>query len=571
MRRAKHLLLWSSIGVLVLLATAAVEENFKKEWRRLQRSAGERASSPLPVKLRQIVAPSLDAADRCVSCHVGMAPGESATAGDPVLGPHPDVVHDPAQWGCTICHGGQGRATERADAHGEVPHWPEPMIRLAHAEAGCGSCHAHTGIPDLGQLARGLRAIERNDCLACHRLDGRGGTLRPGGAGGMEGPDLSRAGALGYDRAWYAKHIERRDEAEPWLPSMTPIPVEHRRLIDLYLDSRVGAPALVEAKAVFHALGCRGCHRVAGVGGDEGPDLTHAGQLDPGLLDMSRVPGEPTVANWHAAHLRAPAAVVPGSLMPEQGLPEEDIDRLVTYLLSLRRQDVPGELWPEDRLRSERLGEREFATDGASLYHTFCSACHGPGGQGMRYPGTTPFPAIANPDYLALATDGFIATTIRRGRPGRRMPAWSEAEGGLRAEEIERVTAYVRELGGGVRAERDDRPRHWVSSDPEPGARLYAAHCAGCHGARGEGGEGPALANPVLLESATDTYLVETIRRGRRGTSMVGFGTSSPVRPRLSPGEVSSIVAFIRTWSSDQGKAGHDTARHDEAGDETSG
>jgi mono/diheme cytochrome c family protein len=52
----------------------------------------------------------------------------------------------------------------------------------------------------------------------------------------------------------------------------------------------------------------------------------------------------------------------------------------------------------------------------------------------------------------------------------------------------------------------------------------------------------------VLLDAATDTYLVETIGNGRRGTAMPGFLTSSPVRPTLAPAEIEAVVAFLRTW-----------------------
>jgi mono/diheme cytochrome c family protein len=55
------------------------------------------------------------------------------------------------------------------------------------------------------------------------------------------------------------------------------------------------------------------------------------------------------------------------------------------------------------------------------------------------------------------------------------------------------------------------------------------------------------LANPVLLGAATDTYLVETIRRGRRGTTMEGFATPSPTRPALADAEIEAIVAYLRT------------------------
>jgi len=583
MRTTKHLLLWSSLGALLLLGWAAYAENFRQEWRLLQ--AGYRDRLPadrraeFSVQLRQIVVPALNSADRCVTCHLGMSPGDTALPGDKVFGPHPNVNHDPAQFGCTVCHGGQGRATVKADAHGDVHHWPEPMIPRRHAYAGCGACHTHLSVPDTASLDRGRALFERHDCLACHRMEGRGGTLRPaGGAGGMEGPDLTAAGGRGYDRGWYAGHLAQLDKeragvmggraepaaaggvARPWRASFAPIPAGDLQAIDVYLDSRVGAPGLVEAKALFHSIGCRGCHSIAGVGGDDGPDLTREGQRDPGQLGLTRATGGAAATDgaaaiggaaltgWLADHFRAPARVVAGSAMPEIGLTESQIDMLTFYMLSLRRSDYPEALWPKDRIRAERFGEREFATDGPTLYGTYCAACHGRQGEGMRFPGITAFPAIANPDFLAIASDDFLRQTIRRGRPGRRMPAWGEKEGGLRAGEIDAVIAQVRLIGGGVAARPDPRPARWAHGDAATGARLYADACASCHGANGEGGEGPALHNRVLLEAAGDTYLFETIRRGRRGTSMAAFSDASPVRRTLEDEEIESIVTHIRTW-----------------------
>jgi cbb3-type cytochrome c oxidase subunit III len=502
------------------------------------------------LQLRQVFVPALRATDRCTSCHLGMSPGEEPIEGDPVFGKHPRVAHEPAEYGCVVCHGGQGRATRKDDAHGFVPHWPAPMLPRKYLYAGCGSCHTHLTVPSLDLLARGRALFERYDCLACHALDGRGGTLRPGSAAAVSGPDLSGAGAAGFDPQWYAKHLAKSQgpEAGPWRASFGPIPEDERRMIEEFLTSRVGAPRLVESKALFHSLGCRGCHKIGGVGGDDGPDLTLEGERDPARLDFTNVPGERTLPNWLAEHFRAPAAVVPGSQMPQLGLSEEQIDALVFYLLSLRRSDFPEAYWPKDRIRAQRFGEREFATDGATLYGTFCAACHGPRGEGMRYPGLPAFPAIGNPDFLAVASDRFLTATVEHGRPGRRMPAWGEKEGGLRPEEIRAVVAHVRSFAAGAPAPVDREPWRWVQGDPKAGAELYASTCALCHGPRGEGAEGPALANPVLLANATDTYLVETIRRGRRGTSMPAFGSPSPAHRVLSDEEIESVVAFIRTW-----------------------
>ncbi|MBI5361797.1 MAG: c-type cytochrome [Planctomycetes bacterium] len=548
MQANKHLLLWSSLFTLALLAIAAAQENVFKDWRELQGSTVGPAG-PLDVHLRQVVVPTLHAADRCVTCHVGMAAGEPSVAGHPTLKPHPPVGHDPNTMGCTACHGGQGRATEKDDAHGRVEFWPEPMIPARYADAGCGGCHTHLAVPALAELDRGLAAFERNDCLACHKLDGRGGTLRPLGAGGMEGPDLSFVGARGIQGDWYEKHVALRAQASdgPWTSSFGPIADDERAAIETYLRSRVGAPKLVQAKATFNSLGCRGCHKLAGVGGDDGPDLTLIGARDPGRIDFTSVKGEHDLAHWLAEHFRSPASIVPMSQMPMLGLTEPQIDLLVRYMLSLRRTNAPEAWCPKDRVRAERLGEREFGGDGATLYGSFCAACHGPSGEGMRYPGMTAFPAIGNADFLAVASDEFITRTITHGRPGRRMAAWGEKDGGLRASEIAAVVAHLRKLGG-VAHERDARPARWIQRETISGAALYAKDCAQCHGKDGEGHEGPALASPALLRAATDTYLYETIRRGRRGTTMLGFAQPSTVRPALSDDEIESIVAYLRTW-----------------------
>ncbi len=553
MKRRKHLLLWTSLGTLVLLGWAIYEEHFSQEWRLLQDQYRMRlepaAARSFAVQLRQIVVPALNTTDRCVSCHVGMAAGETPIEGHPVFGSHPPVAHDPSEFGCTVCHGGQGRATRIADAHGTAPFWPQPMLPRGFAYAGCGSCHTHLAVTNLDQLERGRSLVERFDCLRCHELEGRGGTTRPFQATGPPAPDLSAVGARGFSPGWHDQHLERsRDAADGyWKDSITVLDVGQRRDLETFLRSRAGAPGLVESKALFHSQGCRGCHKVNAVGGDDGPDLSLAGQKDPALLDFSGLPGERSLPEWLREHFRAPAKVVAGSQMPYLGLDDEQIEGLTFYMLSLRRTSFPEAYWPPDRVRAQLLGERDFSADGATLYGTFCAACHGPRGQGMRYPGTSAFPAVANPDFLELASDEFLLTAIRRGRPGRRMPAWGETEGGLTETEILTLASYLRRLGG-REPEPDGQPARWVRAEAESGGALYAQNCASCHGVEGQGGEGTALRNPVLLESASDTYLTETIWRGRRGTTMPAFSEASTIHRSLTRPEIESIVAFIRSW-----------------------
>ena len=548
MNRNKWLLLGSSVGVLVLLIVAALQENVYREWRLIQTQA-RGPDGAITVQLRQVVNTSLGVADRCVTCHVAMAPGEQAVTGVG-MAVHRPVVHDPAEFGCTTCHGGQGRATEKADAHGRVPFWPEPMLPQAMTEAGCGTCHATPAVPHRERMTAVKATFERLDCLSCHRVDGRGGTLRPD-EGGMEGPDLSRVGVTGYDVNWYAQHEKHAAEATagPWKTAFGPIAAADHTALELFLRTRVAAPKLIEAKSVFQSSGCLGCHKVNGVGGDDGPDLTRVGEKDPGRADFTAVPGERTLANWFTEHVRAPAAVVAGSLMPTPPVPQRDIDALTFYTLSLRRRDIAGSHMPRDRMRVERFGEREFTSDGATLFGAFCSGCHGRDGQGHRAPGLAAFPSVANPDFLAVAPDALIAETILRGRPNRRMRAWGDGTTGLRPDDVPVLVAEIRAMAN-VPAPTDAKPARWVNGNVTEGQRLFAAACAGCHGAQGEGLEGPALNNAVLQEFATDSYLFETISRGRRGTAMLGFVEPTPARRTLSPAEIESVVTYLRTWES---------------------
>jgi mono/diheme cytochrome c family protein len=546
MKKNKYLLLISSAAVLLLLLWAAVDENFLREWRRIQ-STGRNEEGPITVQLRQVVNNNLGVADRCVSCHVAMGPGEQSVRGSAALAAHKPVVHDPSEYGCTVCHGGQGQATKKPDAHGDVHFWPEPMLDKEMSYAGCGTCHVTLNVPSQPRLKAAMLAFERLDCYSCHRVDGKGGTVRPD-QGGMEGPDLSRTGMNGYDRDWYAKHLAKSNAAAagPWKTAFQPISEPDLALLATFLSTRVAAPRLVEAKSVFLAAGCLGCHKVSGVGGDDGPDLTRAGFKDPGQVSFEHVPGKGNMKNWMAEHFRAPASVVAGSQMPATPLSEREIEQLTFFTLSLRRKELRDIYLPKDRIRAVKFREREFAADGETLYGAFCAGCHGDDGRGRRLAGLVSFPSIANPDFLAIAPDSLIQRTIEQGRPGRRMPGWLRDDGGLRPDEVKAVMAHLRTLAD-VKIEADTRPARWVGGDAAAGKRLFETNCSGCHGPQGKGGEGPALNNKVLHESATDSYLVETISRGRRGTAMAGFLEPSPVRPALTRGDIESVVAYLRS------------------------
>ena len=82
------------------------------------------------------------------------------------------------------------------------------------------------------------------------------------------------------------------------------------------------------------------------------------------------------------------------------------------------------------------------ATQGATIFATNCSPCHGQNGQGGGVG-----PALAKNNYIQTAGDQAIHQTIADGRPGTAMPAWSQAKGGkLTDAQINDVIAYLHTL-----------------------------------------------------------------------------------------------------------------------------
>jgi hypothetical protein len=121
------------------------EDNLKRL--RLVKAQLEQRSA----KIQQNVLDSLNRIDRCISCHIGIedkrlhdleAPYKSHS------GKHL-VWHPVEKFGCTVCHGGQGLATNFTDvAHGDIKHWDKPIPPKALLQTSCGKCHLDMEVPE---------------------------------------------------------------------------------------------------------------------------------------------------------------------------------------------------------------------------------------------------------------------------------------------------------------------------------------------------------------------------------------------------------------------------------------
>ncbi len=123
------------------------------------------------MRLRQVVVPDLGRVDRCVICHLGLDDPRMTDVPQPFKA-HPQSLiedHDIEIFGCTVCHLGQGRATNTREAHATVEgvSWERPLLPAPLTQSSCGVCHdpehlRHRGAP---LLAAGLEHFRAEGCL----------------------------------------------------------------------------------------------------------------------------------------------------------------------------------------------------------------------------------------------------------------------------------------------------------------------------------------------------------------------------------------------------------------------
>lgn len=147
---------------------------------------------PLPNgKIMQIHVGEIDWVDRCESCHIGTREPFVFTPDDlynavegqdsPFLeafGSHPArellAIHDPTKFGCSMCHGGNGRSVADVEhAHGYNKHWLWRLHPEENIEAGCVQCHRDDLKLDHASVINdGKWLFYKKGCWGCHRYEG---------------------------------------------------------------------------------------------------------------------------------------------------------------------------------------------------------------------------------------------------------------------------------------------------------------------------------------------------------------------------------------------------------------
>lgn len=124
--------------------------------------------------------PAVGGVDRCPTCHT-FAIEEKPQKPHPKIAGHDDLT----AFGCTPCHGGQGRRLDREAHLPRLGGGPNPFLDRRHREARCARCHVPTGLAGAAALDRGFTEYLKAGCTGCHL---------PGRADEGLGPDLRRLG-----------------------------------------------------------------------------------------------------------------------------------------------------------------------------------------------------------------------------------------------------------------------------------------------------------------------------------------------------------------------------------------
>ena len=178
---------WTSLLLLILLAIAPAK-NFFADWhvyqRGYQRLISKRSDAVtlqrhFEAGIQQIWLPEMNVVDRCTTCHSALKEASLIDIGIQPYRPHPPIPHKPEQFGCVVCHRGQGTATSVEDAHKSTLAWEEPLLPAKYLESSCGQCHEQDlkGTP---QLNLGRKMLRSYGCVHCHTIKRPDGTAITG-------------------------------------------------------------------------------------------------------------------------------------------------------------------------------------------------------------------------------------------------------------------------------------------------------------------------------------------------------------------------------------------------------
>src|SRR3984957_3550320 len=544
---------------LVFLGSLAVApaKNFFSEWRHYQhgylkmirnRSDANTLERHFQDGIQQIWLPELGVVDRCTSCHVGLKEASLTDVSTQPFRTHPPIPHKLDQFGCTVCHRGQGAATTVSEAHSSTLAWEQPILPAKYIESSCGECHRGP-LPGTPQLNQGRNLLSREGCVHCHTVKLSDGTTMKATD---DPPSLSHIGDK-TTREWVYAWLKdpQAYSATSTMPNFQ-LSDDAARDISAFLIANstpvAGDTAALSAKAsadppagasLYGESFCASCHAVqnaAGnmVGGDVGPELTRVG---------SKVKTE-----WLQAWLKNPRTYDPGTAMPHYRLSDPQVATLSGFLLGKTDSDLLAKVHLD-------AAAPEQITHGKRLVSDYgCASCHEIAG--IKKPenfapelsriGSKPVTQFGFLPGMQHTLPDYIATKIKQPRSfgqGLKMPQYTFTPAQIDSLTTallslnDRSNTLPSSLAVAATRESDYRPAG------KAGKLMTDLACFSCHRISGHGGD---MAPDLTWEgsSVQRPWLVDFLKNP--GTLRPSLIRRMP-RFNFTDGEVNELTDYIMT------------------------
>jgi mono/diheme cytochrome c family protein len=493
-----------SVVMLLVLAIAPAKDFFS-QWRsyqnqylRLIRDRGDAITLRRHFQpgIRQIWIPQLGVVDRCQTCHAGLA---EASLTDVKLQPfrtHPPLPHSPDQFGCVICHRGQGEATSVEDAHHSTLSGEEPILPARYMEASCGQCH-HEVLKGTPKLNQGRVLLSRYGCVRCHAVKLPDGSAL---AASDVPPPLSHI-ADKTTREWIYAWL--KDPASyavsATMPNFKLSDADARDISAFLIANSVPKPGDIATSAgstgaqadpaagasLYGQSFCASCHaaqNAAGnlVGGDLGPELTRIG---------NKVKPE-----WLEAWLNDPRNYDPATTMPHYRWTSQELGLVKAFLLGKSDSDFLANVHLDPATAAQ-------IAHGKSLVSEYgCAACHEI--EGIKKPenfapelsriGSKPVVQLVFLKGMQHTLPDYIDGKIRQPRAfgqGLRMPQYS-----LSPEQVDALTTALlaltersHTLPSSLQLAEQHDSNHRAAG--AAGKLMEDLNCYSCHRINGRGGD----------------------------------------------------------------------------------
>jgi mono/diheme cytochrome c family protein len=496
-----------SLLLLVLLAVVPAKDYFRewlgyqKQYLRLVRGRSDAISLSRRFQggLQQIWLPQLGVVDRCTTCHAALREPSLVDVKAQPFRPHPPIPHSLTEFGCVMCHRGQGAATTVEEAHSSTKSWEEPILPARYLEASCGQCHLQplTGTPRLNQ---GREMLGQYGCVHCHTIKTPDGVTM---TGTDHPPSLAHI-AQKTTREWIGAWLKNPQAyaGSATMPKFQ-LPDDEIRDISAFLIAQstpylspgspkpapVTAPddaaALQQGASLYGESFCASCHAMqnaAGIlaGGNLAPELTRVG---------SKVKTE-----WLAEWLRDPKTYDPETRMPHYRLDSHQIGLLIGFLASKSDSDFLGSA------HFDAVTPAQIEHGKTLVVEHGCAACHEL--NGVKKPdnfapeltavGSRPLAKILFGAGVPRTLPDYIGAKIRQPRSfgsALKMPQYTLAPQQVDAlvtallAQTERAQNLPGSLRISARKPSDYRPAG------KAGQLIEDLRCFSCHAINGRGGD----------------------------------------------------------------------------------